>query len=294
MSDITVVYGFDMETDCGSWSPYYEGLKNGTPKLLKLLKQRKATATFYFTGDAARHDPKVVQSVAKAGHEVGCHSLFHETVGDPIFDIPGVKPLLPEEVPMRLQRATEWVTDTLGDQPVSFRCPRLWGSTAVVNALEKLGYVSDASYPLYCYKERLVPYHPSRKDWTKVGNSKVLEIPNFADMTIESTDPYGRDRDQWPLFRTASAKKLMKHIDNFIGHVHGKGLPAVLCFYFHPWEFIDMPKRYTYGEGTVVPFYFLVKNCGDYALSQLEVLTDELKARGASFTTARDLATIWK
>ncbi|NCO35664.1 MAG: polysaccharide deacetylase family protein [Armatimonadetes bacterium] len=269
-------------------------MKNGTPKLLKLLRQKKATATFFFTGEAAKLHPKVVQSIAKAGHEVGCHSLYHETVGDPVFEIPGVKPLLPQEVPARLKLATDWVTASLGEQPVSFRCPRLWGSTAVVNALEKLGYVSDASYPLYCYQERLVPYHPSRKDWTQVGNSRVVEIPNFADMTINSADPYGRDRDQWPLFRTASAKKLMKHIDNFIELVHGKALPAVLCFYFHPWEFIDMPKSYTYGEGKVVPFYFLVKNCGDYALEQLAILTDELKARGASFTTASDLAETWK
>lgn len=59
MTEITVVYGFDMETDCGSWSPYYEGLKNGTPKLLKLLRQKKATATFFFTGEAAKLHPKV-------------------------------------------------------------------------------------------------------------------------------------------------------------------------------------------------------------------------------------------
>ncbi|MBI3911517.1 MAG: polysaccharide deacetylase family protein [Armatimonadetes bacterium] len=293
MEGLIVVFGLDMETDCGSWSPFYEGVKHGTPKLLELLGRKDAPATFFFTGDAACQFPEVVKSVVRSGHEVGCHSLYHETVGDPIFEIPGIKPLLPEEVPLRLRRATEYVADSLGEAPVSFRCPRLWGSTAVVNALEELGYVADASYPLYFYRERLVPYHPSRKDWTQPGDSAVLEIPNFADMTIESQDPYGRDRDQWPLFRTASARQLMKHIDGFIGYTARRGLPAVLCFYFHPWEFVDMPERFSFGEGTVVPDPFLVRNCGDYALAQLEALIDALKEREARFFTAKGLAAAW-
>ena len=294
MSDITVVFGFDCETDVGSWTPFYEGLKHGTPKLVDLLEKKGITATFFFTGDAAAMHPEVVQAVDRAGHEVGAHSLYHETVGDPIFEIPGIKPLLPEELPLRVRRATELVEKALGSQPVSWRCPRLWGSTAVVNALEDLGYVADASYPLYCYEEQLVPYHPSRTDWTKTGDSKVLEIPNFADMSIESTDEYGRDRDQWPLFRTESADRLMKHIDNYIGFVSAKGLPAVLCFYFHPWEFLPMAPQYHFGEGTVVPDPFLIANCGDYALEQLGVLVDRLQERGAAFTTAKALAAEWR
>ncbi|MGC9316413.1 MAG: polysaccharide deacetylase family protein [Armatimonadota bacterium] len=293
MSDITVVLGFDMETDVGSWSPYYEGIQQGTPLILELLEEHVATGTFFFTGDAARQFPDIVRTVDDGGHEVGCHSLYHETVGDPIFEIPGVKPLLPEEVPLRLRVATQWVAESLGSSPVSFRAPRLWGSTAVISALEELGYVADASYPLYYYEERLAPYHPSRDDWTQPGEMGILEIPNFADMTIDSTDQYGRDRDQWPLFRTESADRLMTHIDAFIGYVREREQPVVLCFYFHPWEFVEMPTRMHYGEGTVIPDYFLVENCGEYALEQLGVLLTLLDERGADFTTARDLAASW-
>ncbi len=293
MADIIVVLGFDMETDVGSWSPYYEGIQQGTPRLLELLDERDATATFFFTGDAASCFPEIVRSVDEAGHEVGCHSLYHETVGDPIFEIPGVKPLLPEEVPLRLKVATDWVAESLGRRPVSFRAPRLWGSTAMLNALEELGYVADASYPLFYYQERLAPYHPSRDDWTQVGDLSILEIPIFADMSIESTDEFGRDRDQWPLFRTESAEALMEHIQGFIGYVRERGEPVVLCFYFHPWEFVEMPTELHYGEGSVVPDYFLVENCGDYALEQLGVLMDLLSERGAEYTTAQRLAESW-
>src|SRR5690606_13452099 len=101
-----------------------------------------------------------------------CHSLLHETVGDPLFPIPLETSLLPEEVPFRIKMATEWVAEVLGHSPVSFRSPRLWGSTAVINALEDLNYVADASYPMYFYKERLTPYYPDKNDWTKEGDMK--------------------------------------------------------------------------------------------------------------------------
>lgn len=45
-----------------------------------------------------------------------------------------------------------------------------------------------------------------------------------------------------------------------------------------------------YGEGAVLPDPFLVRNCGDYALTQLGELLVHLKARGARFTTCRDYA----
>lgn len=286
------ILGFDMETDCGSWSPFYNGLVEGTPKILDLLKKKEIPATFFFTGEAARLHPEIAKMIINKNpaHEIGCHSLYHETVGDPIFEIPGIKPLLPEEVKNRIKVATEMVEQACGKMPVSFRAPRLWGSTEVVNSLEELGYVADASYPMFYYEEQLVPYHPSKENWLKRGDLKIVEIPNFADVTIESKDEYRRDRDQWPLFRTKNGKELLKHVDNFIAYVRYRHLPVVLCFYFHPWEFIKMPKKFSYGEGTVIPDRFLIKNCGKYALEQLEVVIDGLLERGTKFLTAKELA----
>lgn len=289
-----VIFGFDMETDLGSWTPYYNGVKRGTPKILNLLSKEDIKATFFFTGESAKLYPETVKEVYRESHEVGCHSLYHETIGDELFPIPGVKPLLPEEVPLRIKVATSYVEDALGEKVFSFRAPRLWGSTTMINVLEELGYKADASYPLYYYLERIIPYHPNKEDWTKEGDLKIVEIPNFADITIESRDPYGRDRDQWPLFRTAGAEELMKHIYSFIQFVENKGLPVVLCFYFHPWEFIEMPRGLIhYGEGSVMPDEYITRNCGDYALNQLEKLVRLLKSLGCQFLTAKELAERW-
>ncbi len=288
-----MVIGIDVETDVGSWTPYYQGIEEGIPLLLKIFKRQKVKATFFFTGEAANKYPEKAKEVLKSGHEVGCHSLYHETVGDELFPIPGVKPLLPEEVPLRLQRATEMVEDAVGVRPVSFRAPRLWGSTAMVNALENLGYKADATYPLYFHRKRVFPYHPNRRNWLKKGKSNLLEIPVFADITRKSTDPFGRDLDHWPVFRTKGHQALMKMVRNFVSFVEkrGESQVPVLCFYFHPWEFISLPKKFHYGEGTVVPDYFLIKNCGPQAAQELERFLKNLKkVYKAEFVTAAQLA----
>ncbi len=44
--DIWVCLGFDMETDVGSWTRNYKGLRRGTPKILNLLGDLEIYATF--------------------------------------------------------------------------------------------------------------------------------------------------------------------------------------------------------------------------------------------------------
>jgi peptidoglycan/xylan/chitin deacetylase (PgdA/CDA1 family) len=228
---IYAMIGVDMETDVGSFTPFYEGTKHGTPKLIQLFQQKGIKGTFYFTGDCAKKNPKVAEMVLNSGNEIGCHSLYHETVGDELFPIPNEHPLLPHEVMPRIRLATQWIEDIAGVRPVSFRSPRLFGSTAVVNALEELGYVTDASYPMYFYRQRFFPYHPSRDDWTKEGNLRILELPNFADMTMKSQDPgIERDRDQWPLFRTKGSEYILQRIKSFIEFCNANSVPRFLCF----------------------------------------------------------------
>lgn len=288
----TVIFGIDMETDIGSWSSSQRGIKEGTPYLLDLFARKSIPATFFWVGSVAQENPQIVRSTATNGHEIGFHSLYHETVGDSLFPIPGVYPVLPEELENRLQKNRQIIRDMCGIKPTSFRAPRLFGSTHMVNILDSMQVISDASYPLYFYKERLEPYHPSQEDWTKEGDLRIVEIPVFADLSLESHDPYGRDRDQWPLFRTKGTKVLMEHIHNYLAFVQSKGVHhPVLCFYFHPWEFVDMPQgEIASGEGFVRPDPFIVLNCGDYARTQFELLIDELATMGAQFVTCKECA----
>lgn len=294
MSDpIYAVMGVDVETDVGSFTPFYEGTKHGTPKLIDLFDSHAMKGTFYVVGKTAKDNPDTARLIHERGHEVGCHSLFHETVGDELFPLPGVTPLLPHEVEPRLRMATDWVEQAAGVRPVSFRSPRLWGSTAVVKALDSLGYTTDASYPMYFYRQQFSPYWVDLEDWTKPGDSNLLEIPNFADMTMVSQDsPLERDRDQWPLFRTEGAEYLIDRIHRFLEFCEINRIPKYLTFYIHPWEFHPMEESYNFGEATVMPDSFITKNCGDYALEQLNILISRLIKDGVQFVTAAELPEI--
>ena len=290
MANITTVLGFDMETDIGSWTSSYKGFGPGTDRILEILKKHGISGTFFFTADAAINNADYVKKIKDAGHEIGCHTLFHETIGDPLFEIPGMMPVLPEEVEHRIDLATERVAEVAGQMPTSFRCPRLWGSTTVVNALERLGYKADATYPMYFYREQLTPYHPSKDDWTKKGDLKLVELPNFADLSMTSNDPYGRDLDQWPLWRTENAEAVMKHITGYCKFCEEKKVDPFLCFYMHPWEFAEMPSGLIHsGEGAVLPDPFIIKNCGEYSAQQFDRLVGMLKDYGSVFKQAGEV-----
>jgi hypothetical protein len=150
---------------------------------------------------------------------------------------------------------------------------------------------------MYFYNEQLFPYHPSQENWTEQGSLNLIEIIQFADMGMESKDEYGRDKDQWPLYRTQSTEALIPHIESFMSYLEKNDQsqkPIVLCFYFHPWEFWEMPKGVIhFGEGGVLPDPFLTKGCGKYCLNQVELLIDWLKSKKSSFLTAGQCARKW-
>ncbi|MBU0477164.1 polysaccharide deacetylase family protein [bacterium] len=289
-----VVLGFDVETDIGSWTPFYQGIEKGLPNLLGVLKDNEIKGTFFITGDVAKKYPEAVKKIGIEGHEIGCHSLFHETIGDEMFPIPGIVPLLPEEIGGRIKKATDIVEEIAAVKIKSFRAPRLWGSSKMLNVLEDLGYLVDTSYPMFYHEKQLMPYHPNRDNWLEKGDMKILEIPIFADMAMESKDQYHRDRDQWPLYRTEGADVLIKHIENHQNYLKKKNIYPVFCFYFHPWEFTPMLQgEIHYGEGSVRPDDFIVKNCGDKAIKEFDKLINYFKNKGAKFMTATELAHSW-
>jgi hypothetical protein len=125
------------------------------------------------------------------------------------------------------------------------------------------------------------------------GQARFLSSPfPFANLSVESRRPYGRDMDQWSLFRTEGAVALMRHIDGDQAHCKDRNVELFLCFYFHPWEFHPMPSESYYGECLVTPNPFIVKNCGAFALEQLDNLLGTLRDRGAGFFQAREIAEV--
>ncbi len=285
----TILLSFDMEPDIGSWTTGQRGVREGTPEILRVLKNHNVPATFLFTGREAKNNPGVVRSVLAAGHEVGCHTMFHETVGEAVFDMPGDNYILECEVEHRLELATSAVEEVAGVRPLSFRAPRLFGSAAMLRTLDNLGYKVDSSFPAYFHARDFRPYHPSADDWSQPGAMKILEIPVFYDMDAASDDASHRGGDQWPTLRLQGAEVMADICRRMLPHARDENGDALLCLYLHPWEFVTMPTFIETTEAKIDFKPFLHQNCGRYTLDALDEFIGMMKSDGVSFTIMMDV-----
>src|SRR4051794_18303685 len=64
------------------------GITEATGEILAILARHRAPATFFYVGREAEAHPQAVRDIVAAGHEIGCHTMFHETVGKPVYDVP--------------------------------------------------------------------------------------------------------------------------------------------------------------------------------------------------------------
>jgi len=290
-----VIFGFDMETDIGSYLKSYQGVRQGTTKILDMLSSFSIPATFFFTGQTALDNPETVKAVVRAGHEAGCHSLKHETVGEAHFNMPNDSSILPEEVEARLVLNKKIVAELAGEEPVSFRAPRLWQGQAQLEALEKHGFLVDASYSVFAHRRQLRPYHPSRRNWLESGEMRILEIPNFA--FVEGAHDYSRyfcRNDQWPLLRLLGAEFVLRELRPVLERQGPEQELRVLLFYLHPWEFVPMPESFEYDEGTMHFRPELHRNCGESMAGSLSRLIEALRGEGFHFSTCRDFRRVWE
>ncbi len=284
-----LVLSFDMETDIGSWTSGTKGITQGTPRILDILQRHEVSATFLFTGREALRHPEMVHRVRDAGHEIGCHTMFHENIGEPVYDVPVGGFILEREIEPRLMLATETVEQVAGVRPLSFRAPRLFGSTAMLKCLEKLGFLVDSSFPSYFHGRDFAPYHPSRENWAEPGSMHILEIPVFYDHNAEDNGDQNRQRDQWPMLRLRGGA----YFADLCRRMYRRPRPAadnVLCVYLHPWEFAEMPSSVSTDESTITFKPFLHLNTGKSALEALDTFVGAMRADGVMFARMIDLA----
>jgi len=95
----------------------------------------------------------------------------------------------PKEIEyQKLKNLTDLFIRKFGYQPKSFRAGRFAVGNNTINSLEKLGYLIDSSitpgidwnYPegrANFLQTKEQPYFPSRENFLKAGDSKILEIP---------------------------------------------------------------------------------------------------------------------
>jgi peptidoglycan/xylan/chitin deacetylase (PgdA/CDA1 family) len=109
---------------------------SGLATVLKILRQQKAPATFFLTGQFAERHPAAARSIAAAGHGIGNHSHSHPPFGA----------LTPAERAQEIHDADTSLRTATGAQPLPFfRFPYGYAPAGRVAQVNKLGY-ADIEY----------------------------------------------------------------------------------------------------------------------------------------------------
>ena len=100
-----------------------------TPRVLDLLAEYGARATFFVIGEKALAHPELLRRMRDLGHEVATHGFRH-----------GWREILtPERARAQVQRGVDSIVSTLGTSPKYFRPPYGVATPALAAALEGSG-----------------------------------------------------------------------------------------------------------------------------------------------------------
>lgn len=80
LEDYYQVSAFSKSNTVEQWDAYPSRIEHNTAKLLSLLDEGNARATFFTLGWVAKKHPNLIREIANRGHEIACHSNVHRSV----------------------------------------------------------------------------------------------------------------------------------------------------------------------------------------------------------------------
>jgi polysaccharide deacetylase family protein (PEP-CTERM system associated) len=207
--------------DQGRWAALPSRIEGQLHQILELLDTKRTKATFFVLGWVAERNPRAIQEIVAAGHEIGCHSYSHRLVYS----------LTPEEFRRDTRLATAAIQDACGVTPRVYRAPSYSITRESMWALEILveeGFVSDSSiYPIAHDRYGI----PGSNRYPYIIETPAGPIREFPIATVRlSKDrvvPIGGGGYLRLLpyrYTTAGIRRLNRE----------ENQPA--CIYFHPWE----------------------------------------------------------
>jgi polysaccharide deacetylase family protein (PEP-CTERM system associated) len=115
--------------DRSSWDDYEPRAETNTLRLLDMLGEHSARATFFTLGWVAERNPGLIAEIHDRGHELAVHSYDHTMITKQT----------PQEFRSDLRRSKEIIEDIISEPVVGFRAPTYSIVEETMWALEILG-----------------------------------------------------------------------------------------------------------------------------------------------------------
>ena len=136
--DIEDWYCHDVESGNKDWGHLEVRIYEGVDRILDSLAERNLKGTFFVLGWLAEHHPEVVKKIARAGHQVGCHTYQHELLTR--FN--------KQELYDDLYKAKKLIENAIGTEINAFRAPAFSitrNNLYAFDVLGELGFTIDCS-----------------------------------------------------------------------------------------------------------------------------------------------------
>jgi polysaccharide deacetylase family protein (PEP-CTERM system associated) len=226
VEDYYQVTAFERHVDRRNWSDFPSRVVANTQRLLRLLEQHDAPATFFILGWVAHRFPELVREIHRAGHEIGSHSYWHRLIYT----------LTPDEFRNDLRLSKSVLEDIIGEPVRAYRAPSFSITRRSLWALDILaeeGFTCDSSiYPIY-HDRYGIPNAQRRLHQIETPSGPLWEFPpsvvRLGRMNLPvSGGGYFR---LYPLtWTTRSLRRINRRQQPFM-------------FYIHPWEIDpDQPR----------------------------------------------------
>jgi len=130
-----------------------------TPKILEILKEKNAPASFFVLGTQAQHYPDLLEQIVRDGHEVGNHTYSHQNIAEESD----------EQIELELNATTRLIEAVTGHSTAYFRPPfGIDGTPTQPGEVRSLRVVRDLGY--LTVAESIDP-----DDWERPGAQAIID-----------------------------------------------------------------------------------------------------------------------
>jgi polysaccharide deacetylase family protein (PEP-CTERM system associated) len=269
LEDYYQVSAFSKNFAVDRWDNYPSRVEHNTAKLLSILDEGNARATFFTLGWVARKYPKLIRKIADNHHEIACHSNVHRSV----------YAMGAEEFREDTLEAKKLLEDITGEPIRGYRAPSfsitrdsLWA----YEILSEIGFSYDSSvfpikHPNYGW-----PRAPRFPFTIRTNNGSIIEFPMPTLQLAGVRAPIGGGAyfRLLPYWYTRWGLRYVNLREE-----------QSACVYLHPWELdLEQPRmqgsvsallRHYFGlRGTESKFRRMLL---DFEVQPLNSLIEELK-----------------